>query len=70
MNQKETVVVKEGDHREERRSSGWIALVIGIVLLLLFLAFGGLNMFNGQGSGANTSTQTPTTTVPTPATGQ
>lgn len=62
MHEKETVVVKEGDHREERRSSGWIGLVIGIVLLLLFLAFGGLNMFNG---GAGTSN---TTTAPTPTT--
>ena len=51
MAERETVVV-EG---ERRSSYGWIvALVVIAFLLILFFAFGGMNLFSGAGAETNT----------------
>jgi len=51
VQERETVVV-EGDRRP---SYGWlVALGVILLLIILFFAMGGMNMFNGSGSGADT----------------
>ncbi|MFZ1250529.1 MAG: hypothetical protein WAR37_03750 [Candidatus Microsaccharimonas sp.] len=44
--ERETVVVNGG----ERSSYGWlIALIVIALIVILFFAFGGMNLFNGGG---------------------
>lgn len=63
MAEKETVIVENNDApRERRSSSGWVGVVIALLLIALFFMFGGFNMFSGAGTG----TSTPTTPVTNP----
>lgn len=53
---RDTVVV-EGDRRP---SYGWVIAVVAIVLLIiLFFAFGGMNLFNGASGGDTINVDTP-----------
>jgi len=52
--ERETVVVDNGDRRS---SYGWvIALVAVVLLVILFFAFGGMNLFNGGADTVNVDT--------------
>ena len=52
MADRETVVVEGGDRRS---SYGWVvALAVVALLVILFFAFGGMNLFNGAGAETNT----------------
>lgn len=67
----DTVVVEN----ERRPTYGLIALIVAIVLIILFFAFGGGSLFNGShstsGSGTSTGTNSSSsTTTSTPSTGQ
>lgn len=56
--ERETVVVTD----EGRRSYGWlIALAIVVVLLILFFAFGGMNLFAGESNSQTVEVDTPET---------
>lgn len=64
--ERETVVVNDGDRRS---SYGWlVGLAVLIFLLILFFAFGGMNLFNGANGGADTiNVETPDTVQVQPA---
>lgn len=49
--ERETVVV-DGDRRP---SYGWlVGLIVAVLLIILFFAFGGMSLFNGAGSDTDT----------------
>lgn len=64
MTDKETVIVESGERQAEPRSNGWIGVVIAIVLILLFFALGGFNMFSG-GAATGGGAETPAPAAPT-----
>lgn len=60
MAERETVVV-EGDRRS---SYGWlVALIIIALIVILFFAFGGMNLFNGAAGGGDTINVTTPDTI-------
>ena len=63
--EKRDTVVVEGDRADRRPSYGWlIALIIVVLLIIAFFAFGGVNMFRGGSSTTNVQVQ-PSTSQPT-----
>lgn len=61
--EKETVVVHDHDGEPRRSNAGVWAVVTIVVIVLLFLLFGGMSLFRGgsAGTGAGGSVQAPTT---------